>query len=107
MICTGACCRRRSLHDIQAAHLLLAFRDTPPRSKVASVSERSRLARKKISIERENAIGLAEVVDGVDILTKGHDRAGARVVTIDGLVLMPLGLRKLGKDSVHLRGQRR
>src|SRR5712671_6606561 len=98
MIRTRASIRRRRFDDVQTAHLLLTFGDPPSRGEVARVTQRTRHARKKIRVERENAFGFAEVVDGLYILPEGHDCAGARIVAIDGFVLMPLGLRKLGED---------
>lgn len=60
---------------------------------------------KEISVERENAISFTEVVDRVDGLTESHHRAGARVVVVHRLILVPLRLRKLSQDSFQLRGQ--
>src|ERR1041385_8914198 len=49
----------------------------------------------------------AEVVIGLDVLAKRHHRAGARVVAIDGLILMPFCFRQVCEDLLHLRRKRR
>src|SRR6185503_19001052 len=81
-------------------------RNTSPRRKVARILQRTRLRRKKISIKRKNAIRFTEVVNRVDRLTKSHHRAGARVVVVYRLILVPLRLRKLSQNSFQLRGER-
>src|SRR6185295_12164957 len=59
--------------------------------------------REKIGVEREDAIGPAEVVDRIHRLTDSRHRAGARVVVVHRLILMPLRLRKLRQNGFHLR----
>src|SRR6185437_6274712 len=79
---------------------------SPSRSEVTRILQHSRMRRKKVSVERENPIRLAEVVDRVDRLPESHHRAGARIVVVHRLILMPLRLRKLSQDPFQLRRQR-
>src|SRR2546425_12270026 len=98
--------RRCSLDDVQPAHFFFTFSDASLRGKVARVAKRAGQRGKKVSVERENALSFTEVVNRVYWLAKSHHGAGARVVVIHRLVLVPFGLRKVGKNSFHLRGQR-
>src|SRR6185295_653382 len=105
MISFRASRRRRCLDNIKTIDFFLAFADPAARGKISRVTKRAGHGRKKISVERQNAISFAEVVDSIDRLTKSHDCAGTRVVGIRGFVLMPLRLWKLSKNSFELSSE--
>ncbi len=46
-------------------------------------------------------------MNGIDRPAERHDRAGARVVAIDGFITVPLRFGKVSEDSFHLRRQGR
>src|SRR6266536_2061445 len=97
--------RWRTLNDVEPAHLGLAFGHTSLRCKLACVTQCTGNGRKKVCIEREDSFGLLEVVDGVDRLAKGQDRACPNVISVDRLVLVPFRLRKLSKNRFQLPPQ--
>src|SRR6266508_5632615 len=91
MIRARACCCRRRLNHVEATHLLVKVRvkafqivgkvlaRPSSRCEVARILQRPRMGREEIGVERKDAIGFAEVVDRVDLLSESHHRAGARV----------------------------
>src|SRR5881628_182052 len=120
MIRARSCRRRRSLKHVKPAHqfgrilegYFLDFEgkfgglgQAPASRVVARIAKRPRKRRKKISVQRKNAISLTKVVDCVDGLAKNHHCAGARVVVVYRLILMPLRLWKLSQNSLYLGRQ--
>src|SRR5208337_4075889 len=60
----------------------------------------------KVRVERDNDVGLFEIVAGLNRLAEGHLRALEYVVTIHRLIHMPLGLRINLQEIAQLIGQR-
>ena len=98
MIRAGSGSRRCRFDYIQPVHIFLLFTNPTTGDEVARILQRPRMRGKEVGIERKNAICFAEVVDGIDRLTEGHHRAGARIVVVYRLILMPLRLRKLRQN---------
>src|SRR5687768_8510390 len=90
-------CRRR-LDHIKPVHLFLAFGHPALCGEIAGILEISGLRGQEIRIERKYSLGLAEVVNRIYWSAEGCDRTGPRVVVIDRLILMPLGLGKLRQN---------
>ena len=61
----------------------------------------------KVGVEREDHVGLVELVSGLDRPAERQLRASDDVVAIDRLVLVPLGLGKMLQQRLQLVGQRR
>src|SRR5206468_8143473 len=88
--------------NVEPAHLRAAVSHASSSGEVARVLDCSRQSRKEIGVERKDAFGLAEIVDGVNRLTKRHNGSGPNIVAVCGFILMPLGLRKLCEDCFEL-----
>ena len=62
-------------------------------------------AGEEVGVEREDHVGLVEVVDGVHHLAKGELRPGLGRVLADRLVTVPLGFGEGGEQFLDLTGQ--
>src|SRR5581483_587842 len=78
---------------------------TPARP-LARIEVKSREAGvEEIGVEADNDVGVAKLVLRFNVLAESHDRAGADVVTMQGLPLMPLHLGEGLLQSTDLRRQ--
>ena len=79
------------LDDVQPVHLGLVAADAPARRELAGIAQEGGAGSEKIGIERNDDLGVGEVVPGVDRLAEGLDRGGAGAVRPGGIPLVPLG----------------
>ena len=71
----------------------------------ARVSQRAWATAEEIGVEREDDVGLIEMVLSVDVLAEGEPGAGARVVAARRIPLMPLRRREACEQIADLRGE--
>ncbi len=95
---------RRALDHVQPVHVAVGIAALGEIADVARVAGKSGV--EKISVERNDDVGLRKVVARLDRLAEGQLRAFEHVVAIDRLVDMPLGLRINRQEVAHLIGQR-
>ena len=91
---------RRALNHVQPAHLSIGIAPAGEIADVARVAGEAGI--QKVGVERDNHVGLREVVARLDGLAEGELRAFQRVVAIDWLVDMPLRLRIHREERLHL-----
>src|SRR5918912_3794285 len=58
--------RRRGLDDVEPVHVGLAFEDAAAVYEVAGVAQVAGAGGEEIRVEREDAVGAVEAIDGVD-----------------------------------------
>ncbi len=99
--------RRGALHRIEPVHGRLAFAHPAAIGEVAGVAHRARAAGQEVGVQREDDVGLVEVVDRLARTTCCLTRRSPRPVTRNGVVLMPLRLRiglEQGRHQLSQRG---
>src|ERR1700710_648007 len=99
-LCTGqpgrAFYRIEPVHFAESGFLTLVTTDNASTiNEIARVSQTSRQSRQEIGIERQNHIGLIEVVNGVDCATKCELCTSPYVISSHRFVLKPLGFRQV------------
>ena len=99
--CWSACSRWS-----RSATSFRADRDCACAAKARALDEEARKsAGEEVAVEGDDHIRLIQVVVGLHILPEGRLRAGANIVTVQRLVLHPLGLRIGLQDVVQFRSQ--
>ena len=78
---------RRALNRVEADHLLFELGIAPRRKLTRVINEPGITAGEEIAVERENDLGLLQVVTGFDVIAERHHRTGAHVVAIHRLPL--------------------
>ena len=99
--------RWSALRHVEAVHGGLSVGDAAFIREVASVPYRTRSGAEEVRIERYDHFRLVEVVNGVDVLTKGQLGAFTHRIAAERLILVPFRLRKLRQNRMNLVGQRR
>ena len=106
MLGLGACQRRRALDHVQPIHLLRVVGDAAAVGEVPRVANHRRADSEEIGVERDDDIGLVEVVDGLAGRARRLTQAQASAIAGDWIVLMPMRLRVVLKNRREELGQR-
>src|SRR4029453_6768480 len=99
--------RRRRLDGVEPVHTDLALTHSPLGGKVASITDVCRTAEKKISVQRENHLGVFKSVNRIDVCAETQTGAGTNVIAIYWFVLVPLAAGKSSQQLAQLIGKRR
>ncbi len=98
----------RGLELVQPVHAVRGLEHAPPLGERGGVREPPGPRLKEVGVERHHHVGLAEVVDGGDVLPERQPGAGERVVVVHRVVLVPGRLRirrQQGLDLLRERGR--
>ena len=100
--------RRRRFGDVETVHLGPGAAHSAPRGEVARVADVARgSGAEQIRVERDDGLGLIELVVDVDRLAEGEHPALVHAVRRDRVVLVPFGAGHPREDTGKLRGERR
>lgn len=108
----GARVGDRRLDRVQAVHLRpprvrRGGPHAPPSHEVGDITEVAGATGQEIGVEREDNVGVAEVVAGVDVRAEGLHRAAVGGVVAERLVLVPLRVGQGAEQVRELLPQRR
>ena len=93
-----------TLHDVEAVHRVIARLHAAALGELARVQETAGLGVEEIGIEADDALGLGEMVEGLDVATEGGAGGGRGRLVLHRLKLRPDGPGKLGLQLAQQAG---
>ena len=87
--------RKGALDGVEAVHRIVFFDDLATLGELAAVVERVRFGLEEIGVNRDDALGLGELVNRLHVLTKSGLRGGGGGFVLGGFVFGPDSLGEL------------
>ena len=93
--------RRRALDHVQPVHLLRIVGDAAAIGEIPRVPDHAGSETEEIGVERDDDVGLVEVIDGVARRARRLTEAQTSAVGRDRVVLVPARLRVVLENRRH------